>query len=74
MRAISNRGRRRRGGGGVATPALLKTAEVGPRRNLDISETFFLKRSFFEFSNIFKIKRPKSEEKLNFGVGGFVYL
>ena len=35
-------------------------------RNLDISVTFFLKL-FFAFSNIFILKWPKSEEKLNFG-------
>ena len=34
--------------------------------------TFFVTHNFcFAFSNIFKIKWPKSEEKLNFGVGGF---
>ena len=42
------------GGGGVAvvtTPALLKTAEVDPRRNLDISVTFL---ETLKFSCIFQ--------------------
>ena len=38
-----------------------------PHINFYISVTFSLKRSFFVFSNIFKIKWPKSDEKLNFG-------
>ena len=39
-------------------------------RKVDISVYFFLKTCYiFAFSNIFKTKWPKSEEKLNFGIG-----
>ena len=55
-------------GRGGRDPPLLKTAGFDPPpRNLDISVYFFLKAyNFFAFSNIFKTKWPKSEEKLNF--------
>ena len=38
-----------------------------PPKQLDILVFIFLKRIFFTFSNIFKIKWSKSEVKLNFG-------
>ena len=51
----------------VRNPHFWKPLGTTPR-NLDISD-FFLKRrhTFFAFSNIFQIRWPKSEEKLNFG-------
>ena len=56
--------------GGVArvgTLPLLKTAGVESHRNLDTSIYVFLQTYlFFAFSNIFKTKWPKSEEKLKF--------
>ena len=53
-------------GGGRPGPAVGKSAGTTPR-NYDISVSFFLAHESFAFSNIFKIKWPKSEEKLNFG-------
>ena len=42
---------------GVTTPALLKTAGVDPRRNWDISVSFFLKRiKCLHFPTVSKIK------------------
>ena len=55
------------GGSRGSGPPLLKTAGIGTARNLDISVYFFLKKYIFAFSNIFKTKWPKSEEKPNFG-------
>ena len=57
-------------GSGLGTP-LLKTAGVDPPEIWTFQYIFFLKRIFFSFSNVFKTKWPESEEKLNFGVGGF---
>ena len=55
-------------GGRVPPPSVEKSAGDVPPRNEDIFIFFFLNTyENFAFSNIFKIKRPKSEEKLNFG-------
>ena len=64
-RSSVTQGRHRRGWRGSGPPHF-KKRWCRPPRTLDISVTFFLKL-FFAFSNIFKIKWPKSEEKLNFG-------
>ena len=64
-RSSVTQGRHRRGWQGSGPPHFKKRG-CRPPRNLDISVTFFLKL-FFAFSSIFKIKWPKSEEKLNFG-------
>ena len=53
------------GGRGTRPPVEISAGNVPP----EIS--FFYTNQNFAFSNIFKIKWPKSEEKLNFGVGGF---
>ena len=56
------------GGGGDASPAVEKSARDVPPRNDDILASFFLDSDEnFAFSTIFKMKWPKSEEKLNFG-------
>ena len=65
-------GRRRQGFAWVRTPALLKTAGDDPPEIWTFQlvptylflETYFLA---FSLSHIFKIKWPKSKEKLNFG-------
>ena len=63
----SPNGHRKRGGGGTRTPQS-KNQRRRPPRNDGISGSFFLDTyENFAFSTIFKIKRPKSEEKLNFG-------
>ena len=55
------------GGRGDASPAVKKSAGDVPPRNDDILASFFLHTDEnFAFSTIFKIKWPKSEEKLNF--------
>ena len=60
------------GGDGVRTSALLKTA-VDNRPEIWIFQySFSLNVYKVAFSNIFKIKWPKSEEKLNFG-GSWVW-
>ena len=64
-RSSVTQGRHRRGWRGSG-PLHFKKRGCRPPRNLDISVTFFLKL-FFAFFNIFKIKWPKSDEKLNFG-------
>ena len=62
-------GRCRRGVAGLRTSALLKTAgNDSPQFWIGIS-FFFKTYTKFAFSNIFKIKWPKSEEKLNFWGG-----
>ena len=56
------------GGWGDASPAVQKSAGDVPPRNDDILASFVLDiDEYFAFSSIFKIKWPKSEEKLNFG-------
>ena len=55
------------GGGGERVPRSRKISGGRPPKNYDISASFFLAHDFFSFSTIFKIKWPKSEEKLNFG-------
>ena len=58
---------------GVRTP-LLKIAGVDPRRNMDISVSFFLETyKILTISDPFKISWPKSEEKMNFG-GRWVWM
>ena len=70
------RGVANRGGGGVAgvrTPALLRTAGVDPPEIWIFQYLFFLKTyTIFAFSNIIKVKWPKSEERRNqiFGFSG----
>ena len=57
------------GGGGIAgvtNPALLKTAGVDPPKSWIFQQLFSWKVQLFVFSNIFKIKWPKSEEKQKF--------
>ena len=54
-------------GGGGTRPPQSKNQRGRPPRNYDISASFFLTHDNFAFSTIFKIKWPKSEEKLNFG-------
>ena len=58
------------GGGGGGRGGQDRTYEnrgVDPRRNLDISASFFLETyTNFTFSNNFKTKWPKCEEKLNY--------
>ena len=58
------------GGDGGRVPRGRKISEGRPSRNDDIT-VFFLTHENFAFSTIFKIKWPKSEEKLNFE-GGWV--
>ena len=48
-----------------------RNRRVTSHRNEDIS--FFLMYYNFAFSNIFKIKWPKFEDKVNFWGGGFGY-
>ena len=57
------------GGTGGRVPRSRKISGGRPPRNYDISVSFFLIGAIanFAFSNIFEIKWPKSEEKLNFG-------
>ena len=56
------------GGDGGTRPPQSKNQRGTSPRNYDISVSFFLDTyANFTFSNIFTIKRPKSEEKLNFG-------
>ena len=66
-----HQGSRQRGGGGgvagVRTPALLKTAGVDSAEIWILQYLFLETYIIFAFSNIFKIKWPKSEKKLNFG-------
>ena len=54
---------------GDASPAVEKSARNAPpeMRVPNYFSDFFYTYSNFAFSNIFKIKWPKSEEKLNFG-------
>ena len=60
-------GRPKRGGGGRVSRSR-KISGGRPPRNDDILASFFLDTDEnFAFSTIFKIKWPKSEEKLNFG-------
>ena len=60
------------GGDGRTRPPQSKNLRGRPPRNDDISASFFWTHLvIFAFSIIFKTKWPKSEEKLNFGVGGF---
>ena len=60
-------GRRKRGDEGDASTESKKPArDVTPQKN-DISVSFFDPYENFPFSTIFKIKWPKSEERLNFG-------
>ena len=57
------------GGRGVAAPVVEKSAgDVPPEIMCDISVSFFFPHipTNFAFINIFKIKWPKSEERLNF--------
>ena len=55
-------------------PPQSKNQRGRPPRNDDISASFFLTQmKNFAFSTIFKIKWPKSEEKLNFG-GSWVWV
>ena len=59
-------GRRKRGTGG-RVPRSRKISGGRPPRSYNRSVYFFLKcLQFFTFSNIFEIKWPKSEKKLNF--------
>ena len=51
-------------------PPVEKSAVLSPRTK----HTNYLVSFLFAFSNIFKIKWPKSEEKFNFGVVGFQHL
>ena len=64
------RERRKRGGGGTerrVSRVEQSAGDVPPPRNQDISVMFFLDTMYnFAFSNIFKMKWPKPEEKLNF--------
>ena len=60
--------RRRKRGDGVTRPPQSKNQRGPPPRNDDILASFFLHTNEnFAFSTIFKIKWPKSEEKLKFG-------
>ena len=61
------------GGRGDVSPAVEKSAGDVPLRNCDTSVgiIFIDTCANFALSNIFEIKWPKSEEKLNFGVCGF---
>ena len=60
--------RRKRGDGGTRPPQSKNQRGRPPPRNDDILASFFLHTNDnFEFSTIFKIKWPKSEEKLNVG-------
>ena len=55
------------GGTGGRVPRSRKISGGRPPRSYNRSEYFFLKcLQFFPFSNIFEIKWPKSEKKLNF--------
>ena len=51
---------------GVVTPALLKNCGSIPAKLLIFQKLYSWNVHLFVFSNIFKIKWPKSEEKLNF--------
>ena len=54
------------GGDGGTRPPQPKNQGGCPPRNYDISVSFLDTYSNFAFSNIFKIKWPKSDEKLDF--------
>ena len=58
--------RHRRGSRGSGLPHFKKTRVSTPQK-FGYFSNFFLEVFFFAFSYIFKIKWPKSEEKLNFG-------
>ena len=59
------------GGTGGRVPRSRKISGEHHPRNYHISASFFDTYENFAFSTIFKIKWPKSEEKLNFGGSGF---
>ena len=60
------------GGRGDTSPAVEKSAGDVPPEMMILQHLFFLTQmKMFAFSTILKIGWPKSEEKLNFGVGGF---
>ena len=62
-------GRRRREGRGSHDPRTFKNRGGRPPQKLRYFSIFFLETQthFFAFSNIFKIKWPKFEEKLDLG-------
>ena len=60
------------GGGGGRVPTVRNSGgDVPVQKSRFLTKMFQNKEHFFRFSENFKSKRPKSEEKKEFGIGGF---
>ena len=59
------------GGGGRVPTVRNSGGDVPVQKSRFLTKMFQNKEHFFRFSENFKSKQPKSEEKKEFGVGGF---